>query len=72
MVNQENRTMSDIIQFPLTLTVCDEKGEETRAAIRLPGSLPVVDVYGADPPGGGEPHPAPKEESKGAQERKAA
>jgi hypothetical protein len=61
-----------ILQFAITLPILDEKGEETRASIRLPGSLPVVDAYRADPPGGGEPHPAPEEGSKDARERKAA
>jgi hypothetical protein len=56
----------------MTLPVLDEKGEETRVSIRLPGSLPVVDVYGADLPGGGEPHPVLEEQSKDAPERKVA
>jgi hypothetical protein len=61
-----------ILQFPITLPVLDEKAEETRVSIRLPVSLPVVDVYGADPPGGGEPLPAPDEKSEDTRERKAA
>jgi hypothetical protein len=68
---KENNTMS-ILQFPITLPVLDEKAEETRVSIRLPGSLPIVDVYGSGPPGGGEPLPEPDEESKDAQQRKAA
>jgi hypothetical protein len=62
-----------ILQFPITLPVLDAKGEETPTSIRLPGSLPVVDVYGANPPDGGEPHPEPAaEEGKGTEARKAA
>lgn len=61
-----------ILQFPITLPVLDEKGEETRISLRLPGSLPVVDVYGTNPPGGGEPHPEPMDEGEDTEVRKAA
>ena len=60
-----------ILQFPVTLPVRDEKGEEARGSLRLPGSLLVVDVYQTDPPGG-EPHPAPAEEDGEGRDRKAA
>ena len=61
------------LQFPITLPLLDEKGEETCVSLRLPGSLPVVDVYKTDPPGGGEPQPLPAaDEYEDARERKAA
>jgi hypothetical protein len=68
---KENNTMS-VLQFPITLPVLDDKAEETRVSIRLPGSLPIVDVYSSGPPGGGEPLPELEEEVKNAPERKAA
>jgi hypothetical protein len=62
----------NVLQFPITLPVLNDKGGETRVSIRLPGLLPIVDVYRSDPPGGGEPLPGPEAECKDAQERKVA